>query len=120
MRILITKHFAKWAKKNSLKHETLKQAAEEIINSNVDAELGSFLFKKRIGIQNRGKRGGVRAIVFYQINNTVIFIHGFLKSEKDNLSVKEFKAFKSIANIFLTMTQSQFEIAIKNGDFVEL
>jgi len=120
MQILTTKHFGKWAKKNSLNNTTLKQAAKEVIDSNVDAELGSCLFKKRIGIHNRGKRGGARTIVFYQVKSKVIFVHGFLKSEKDNLSTKEFKAFKSIANVFLSMTKSQFEIAIKNSDFEEL
>ena len=77
MKILITKHFSKWAKKNLLSHDILKKAALEIFEGNIGSSLGHHLFKKRIGIQGQGKRSAARAIVFYQVNNKLIYVHGY-------------------------------------------
>ena len=120
MEILITKHFSKWAKKNPIDQATLKKAALEVLNGNVEANLGSHLFKKRIGLPGQGKRGAVRVILFYQINNRLIYVHGFMKKDKNNLSAKEFKVFKVLSDIFLDMTDIQYKTAIKNGDFEEI
>ena len=120
IKILKTKQFCKWAKKNSLNNETLKSAALEIMEGKVEGNLGHHLFKKRIGINGHGKRGAVRAIVFYQIDNKLIYAHGFMKKDKAALTDIEFNAFKLLANIFLDMTEAQYVVSLKNGDFEEI
>lgn len=120
MRILITKHFGKWSKQNGLSHDNLIKSAIEILNGSIDANLGSRLFKKRIRVQGKGKRSAGRVIVFYQINNKLIYIHGFMKKDKDDLTDKEFNALKAMAGIFLNMTEEEYNHSLKNGDFEEI
>ena len=63
MRIFKTCYFTKWMRKSYLTDDLLVQAVTEMYQGLIDANLGSGLFKKRIGIAGRGKRGGVRTLV---------------------------------------------------------
>jgi hypothetical protein len=47
-------------------------------------------------------------------------VHGFAKKEKSNLSQKELVAFKELAKVLLGFSTEEINIAIKNGDFVEV
>jgi hypothetical protein len=49
-----------------------------------------------------------------------IFIHGFAKNEKSNLSKNELNALKELAKILLALSSEKIKVAIKNGDFVEV
>jgi len=49
-----------------------------------------------------------------------IFIHGFAKSEKSNLSSQELVAFKELAKILLELSPDALSLAIKNSDFIEV
>jgi hypothetical protein len=62
MRIFQTKWFHKWATKEGLSKSLILTAVDELEKGLIDADLGGHLYKKRIGIQNRGKRGGVRTL----------------------------------------------------------
>ena len=48
MRLLKTKTFSRWARKQGLRDRTLREAAEEMRHGQVDAQLGSGLAKKRL------------------------------------------------------------------------
>jgi len=49
-----------------------------------------------------------------------IFIHGFAKNEKSNLSPKELKALKELSKILIGFSIKQINTAVKNGDFIEV
>jgi hypothetical protein len=49
-----------------------------------------------------------------------IFIHGFAKNEKSNLSKNELIAFKEFSKILLAMSSEEIDIAIKDGIFIEV
>ena len=85
-----------------------------------EADLGGHIIKKRVSVHNRGKRGGIRTIIFYQQGDKLIYIHGFQKNEKENISPDELKAFKNMAKIFEEMTDQQFNRSINSGGFMEL
>ncbi len=78
-----------------------------------------IVFKKRIRLHGKGKSGSARTIICYQHENRAIFIHGFLKNEKSNLTPKELNAFKELAKILLGLSREALNIAIKNGDLME-
>jgi hypothetical protein len=88
MRIIKTKWFHKWADKEGLSDSLLGTAASEIKQGLVDAELGGQVYKKRIGIDGRGKRGGVRTVVAFKIDGIAFFMYGFAKNARDNISDK--------------------------------
>lgn len=51
MRVFKYKLFEKWAKKSGLTDNELKQAVIEIENGLIETNLGSHVYKKRIGQQ---------------------------------------------------------------------
>lgn len=120
MRFLETKRFISWANKQGLGHHQLKQAALEVTQGIYEADLGGHLFKKRIAKGNRGKSGGVRTIVCLKKHQRIIFLHGFAKNERSNLTRQELKVFKEFANLFLAMSETEIATAINQGDLVEL
>ena len=120
MKILTTRHFYKWAKKQKVSLEQLSLAAVEVLNEHYEADLGGHIIKKRVGTHNKGKRGGIRTIIFFCKGDKLIYIHGFQKNEKSNISQSELKMFKGMAKIFDAMTDQQFDLAIKKGSFVKV
>lgn len=120
MKKLMTKHFSKWALKQRISENQLKTALNELQHGHFEASLGGYLYKKRIPFEGQGKRGSGRTIICYKKEDRAIFIHGFAKNEKSNLSKKEFVAFKELSKILLKLSVKDIEIALENGDFIEL
>ncbi len=117
---LMTKHFAKWAFKQKISLNELSQALSEIQRGMFEANLGGNVYKKRIRFEGRGKSGSGRTIICYKKEDKIIFIHGFAKNEKANLTVRERQGFKELAKILLNLSSSQIHIALLNGDLIEV
>jgi len=120
MEKLMTKHFSKRANKQSISRRELSNAIDEITNGQFEANLGGHILKKRVRFQGKGKSKSGRTIICYRKDDRAIFIHGFAKNEKPNLSPKELKAFKALSKILLQLSIEQLNIAVKNGDFVKV
>ncbi|MFZ5758151.1 MAG: type II toxin-antitoxin system RelE/ParE family toxin [Thermodesulfobacteriota bacterium] len=116
----MTKHFAKWAAKQNILENELHKALEEIRSGKFEANLGGHLYKKRIRFAGTGKSGSGRTIVCYQKGDKAIYVHGFAKNEKSNLSNKELVAFKEFTKVLLGLSDEQVEIALQAGDFIEV
>ena len=116
----MTKQFSKWVSKQKLSIVELSNALDEVKKGNVDAYLGGNLYKKRIRFEGQGKSGSGRTIICYKKGNIAIYIHGFAKNEKDNLSAKELRTLKAFAKILTELTESQIKSALANGDFKEI
>lgn len=86
MRIFKYRTFEKWAKKQRMHNDDLKKAINEVENGLIDAELGGFVYKKRIGIHGKGKRNSHRTILLMKVQDKAIFVHGFAKGEKGNIT----------------------------------
>lgn len=117
---LMTKPFSKWAEKQKIPDKGLLRALSELKLGNFEANLGGHLFKKRIRFTGKGKSGSGRTIICYKKGDRAIFIHGFAKNEKSNLTRRELIVFKELSKILLAFSPEQVEIAIKNGDFIEV
>ncbi len=85
---LMTKHFSKWASKQNIPTNELSKALNEVQQGRYEANLGGNVFKKRIRFEGKGKSGGGRTIICYKKNERVVFVHGFAKNEKSNVSKK--------------------------------
>jgi len=116
----MTKQFAKWAKKQKIPKKDLSNALDDLQKGNYEACLGGFLYKKRIRFQGKGKSGSGRSIIVYKKGDRAIFIHGFAKNEKANISKKELLLFKEFARILLNLPSKSIDIALENGDFIEV
>ncbi len=83
------RNFNQWAKSEDLADEMLIQAVEEMKKGLYDANLGGGLYKKRVAIQGKGKRGGFRTIVAFKREKATFFIYGFAKNIRENIAEKE-------------------------------
>ena len=120
MKELMTKHFSKWASKQKILKNGLVTALIELQNGNFEANLGGHIYKKRIRFEGKGKSGSGRTILCYKKEDRAIFIHGFAKNEKSNLSKKELTVFKELSKILLGLSTEDINVAIEKGDFIEV
>ncbi|MGD9153512.1 MAG: type II toxin-antitoxin system RelE/ParE family toxin [Gammaproteobacteria bacterium] len=120
MRILKTKWFHQWAKKTKLLDSRLKQAVAEIQEGQYEANLGGFLYKKRIALDGKGKRGGARTIVAFKRGDKAFFVYGFAKNAKANIAAHEKDIYKNLAKVLLSYDNKQIGYAIENKELIEV
>ena len=88
------KEAKKLSKKFKLLKNDLKEAVEEIEDKNdLGIFLGYNLYKKRIANSSipSGKSGGFRIIIYKQIEEKIVLISIYSKTQKDTLSDEELK-----------------------------
>jgi hypothetical protein len=85
-----------------------------------DTNLGGLIYKKRIPLGNKGKSGGARTIIAYKTEDKAIFIYGYAKNTRDNISQKEEEALKDLAKYFLSFDEKQTANAVKIGELIEV
>ena len=122
MRVFKNKWFHRWARGEGIAENTLYDTAAEIIDGKVEADLGGYLFKKRLARQGTGKSGGYRTIVGYKRTNSdrIIFLYAFAKSTRRNISGKEEAALSRVAEAFLSATDGQVEELMAQGAIWEV
>lgn len=115
-----TRHFKRWADKALLSDDLLRRAVDEMVNGLIDADLGGGVFKKRIALPGRGKSGSARTLLATNHNDRWIFIYGFEKNERANISNKERDALRMLAKDLLSLTREQIETSVKEGALLEV
>jgi len=120
MSIYKTKEFAKFARKAKLGSEELLEAAQAVASDQWDASLGGGVFKQRIAREGGGKSGGFRTIILFKVGGHSFFVHGFAKNEKANITPKELKALKQLANTFLGLDAEALKKASAAGEIAEI
>ena len=55
---------------------------EEMADGLVDADLGGGVYKKRVAMPGRGKRGGARVLLGSSLGTRWFFLYGFEKNER--------------------------------------
>jgi hypothetical protein len=118
--ILKTRHFQRWTKKAGLSDAALCSAVSEMIRGLIDADLGGGVFKKRIALPGQGKSGSTRTLLATNRNDRWIFVFGFEKNERANISAKELEALKMLAGDLLALSSVQIQAAIDSGDLLEV
>lgn len=115
-----TRYFAKWAKQVGLSDAVLRNAVEEMLNGLVDADLGGGVVKKRVPLPGHGKSGSSRNIVATNKRNRWIFIFGFEKNERGNISSKELEALQALAKDLLRLAEEELRQYKESGRLVEV
>lgn len=86
----------------------------------MDANLGGGVIKKRVALEGRGKRGGARTILAFRVGEIAVFIYGYAKNKKSDLTPKEEKALKLLAKTYFSLTASDLDKAIAKGQLIEI
>ncbi|MFY9137391.1 type II toxin-antitoxin system RelE/ParE family toxin, partial [Zwartia sp.] len=100
--------------------KALYSAVIEMTHGLIDADLGGGILKKRVGLSGRGKRGGARTLVATNKGNRWIFVYGFEKNDRTNVSDGELEALKDIAAELLARTVKQLDEALNDGSLTEI
>ena len=86
----------------------------------VDADLGGGVIKQRIARRGRGRSGGFRTIVVFRRGERAFFVHGFAKSDRENLRRKELSGLRSLANEYLALDAAGLATAQSTGAIIEV
>lgn len=92
MRVFKTRDFARFARKEGIDDERLCEAIERAERGLIDADLGGGVIKQRVARPGKGRSGGYRTLIAYRNEARAVFVYGFAKSAKDNVSPAELAA----------------------------
>jgi len=120
IRIFKTKNFARWARKEKVTDGLLKNTINELEEGLIDADLGGGLIKKRVARIGQGKRGGYRVLLAFRDKDRSIFIFGFSKNNRENLSDEEKDMYKKISKLYLGASMSALEKMCIKGQLAEV
>jgi hypothetical protein len=120
VRVLKTKTFARWARKERLRDASLAAAVDEVLRGLVDAHLGGGVVKKRVARAGGGKSGGYRTLLATNLRDRWVFLYGFAKNERDNVDDEELSRLKRLAHVYITMGEDTIGRLIKAGELMEV
>jgi len=76
--------------------------------------------KKRVAIQGRGKRGGVRTLVAYQVEDKAFFMYGFAKNKRANIRDDELRVLQTVADTLLNHDDEMLEHLMEIKELIEV
>ena len=110
--LIKTRSFARLAKKYGISDDALLVAVQEMADGLFDANLGGNVYKKRVAVGNKGKRGGSRTIIATNMNDRWFFMFCYLKKDTANISRDDEENFKELARILLGLSEQQILEAV--------
>ena len=116
----VTKWFSKWSRKAGLTNSAILESLDDLEKGLSIADLGKNLFKVRVKREGQGKSSGYRTIVVFKKDRIAVFLYGFAKNERENISNKELSYFKKLGSDFLKLNSSQLKKAIKKEVLFDL
>jgi hypothetical protein len=120
VRVFKTKAFARFARKVDLGDAALCEAIANAERGLIDADLGGGVIKQRVARQGQGKSGGFRAIILYKRGIRALFVYGFAKSERANITQDELAALKELASEMLAYDERDIARAVASGPLFEV
>ena len=120
MEVLKRRDFAKLQRGEALPDAALCNAAQEMERGLLGDDLGGLLFKKRVARPGAGKRGGYRTLLAYGAGDRYVFLHGFAKNARENISGEEKRALQFAGRVFLGLSGSDFANALRSGVLLEV
>lgn len=85
-----------------------------------EADLGGGLLKKRVSRPGEGKRGGYRTVIAYSEGMRAVFLYGFPKNVKANITDLELEELKKYAKLYLQFSDTEMSKALKEGAVEEV
>jgi hypothetical protein len=120
MRVFKTKVFGSFARKESLSDKKLAEAIQEIEKGLHDGDLGGGLIKKRMARAGEGKSSSYRTIIVYRKSSRAVFLYGFAKSKKENLTPLEVREYRKLAQIYLRFSEADIAKALRGNELQEV
>jgi hypothetical protein len=116
----MTKSFRRFVDREVISSSAMLDAVKRAEAGLVDADLGGGILKQRVARRGEGKSGGYRVVVVFRSGDRAVFLHGFAKNDKANLTPDELRAFKEAARYLLALEPDQFKRLFETGSYIEL
>jgi len=94
VRIFKAKTVAKFARRERILDASLREAIQRAERGLIDADLGGGLIKQRVARAGQGKSGGYRMMIAYRMGDRAVFLLGFARNERDNVTEDELAALR--------------------------
>jgi hypothetical protein len=120
MRIFKNKPFTRFARKARLDDPALCEAIRSAERGLIDADLGGGVIEQRIARPGKGKSGGFRAMILYKRATKAVFVYGFAKNERANITQDELATLKELAAEILTYDDTALAEAVAFGTLIEV
>jgi len=120
MQVFKTKWFARFARSEVIADKSLREAIERADRGLVDADLGGGLIKQRVARKGQGRSGGYRTIIAYRAKDRAVFLYGFAKSERENISRDDLATAREFAAKWLAGDSARIARAIEEDELQEV
>jgi hypothetical protein len=120
VRVFKYTRFSRFASKEGITDNELLEIVNQLEAKQADANLGGDVYKVRVARPGEGKSGGNRVIVYFRNEFRTFFVYGFAKSDRDNISEKELKAFKDDAKENFEMTDAEIRAWLNRRTLIEI
>jgi hypothetical protein len=119
VRVFKTKTLARFARQQGIDDDSLVAAVKRAMRGLIDADLGGKLIKQRVARPGEGRRGGFRMVIGFG-SERALFLYGFAKNERENISNSELLSLREIAATFLNARKDEIARAVKDGTLIEV
>ena len=120
MKVFKTRWFARFARQEKIADDGLREAIERAEEGLIDADLGGGLIKQRVARRGQGRSGGYRVIVAYRAASKAFFLHGFAKSDQENIAEDELIALRKFGKRLLAADVETLKAMFEDGSLKEV
>lgn len=120
MKVFKTRGFARFMRQELMSDASLLEAIARAERGLIDADLGGGLIKQRVARRGWGRSGGYRVIVVYRPKGRAVFLFGFAKNERENISSDELVLLREIARNWLAASAARIREEIETGNLKEI
>ena len=120
MRVFKSKEFARFTRREKIADTVLCDAVARAERGIVDADLGGGLIKQRVARPGQGRSGGFRTLLVYRTTDRSVFVYGFAKSERANVTPDRLVFWRKVAAVFLAMTEDVINAAVEDNELEEV
>jgi hypothetical protein len=120
MRTFKTRWFSRFARREYISDEALREAIERAERGLIDADLGGGLVKQRIARRGSGRSGGFRTLIAFRASERAVCLTWLAKNELGNITSDEVTELRVIAQNWIRADQETIRAAIENGTLLEI
>lgn len=120
MRVFLNRPFQRFARKEGVSDQAIREAVARAERGLIDADLGGGVIKQRIPRPNEGRSGGFRSVVLYRAEEKAFFVHGFAKKDQENISASELEDFRELGQILLSSSDEEIQLLLQADSLKEV
>ena len=120
MRVFKTKDFARYSRRERITDMALCEVIARVERGLIDADLGGGLVKQRVPRKGQGRSGGFRTLIAYRSLERSVFMHGFAKSDRDNISDSPLDVLRLAAKQALEAEEEIVRSLLEAGEWKEI